>query len=112
MRTRFRNQRAKRPFAGGSSPLARLRARECASARDANRGVVPSFCGSAAERRLSRDLDGVYRFPVDRAARIALETTRAALDHHSQIERVTFVLFSDLVLFSDEHLRAFEAASA
>ena len=53
-----------------------------------------------------RDLDGVYRFPVDRAARIALETTSGGLDPHPQIERVTFVLFSD------EHLRAFEAASA
>jgi O-acetyl-ADP-ribose deacetylase (regulator of RNase III) len=48
---------------------------------------------------------GVYRFPVERAARIALETTREALDRHPQIERVTFVLFSD------EHQRAFEEAA-
>jgi O-acetyl-ADP-ribose deacetylase len=48
---------------------------------------------------------GVYRFPVDRAARIALETTREQLERHPQIERVTFVLFSD------EHLGAFEAAA-
>jgi O-acetyl-ADP-ribose deacetylase (regulator of RNase III) len=45
---------------------------------------------------------GVYRFPVDRAARIALETTRDALEHHPQIEEVRFVLFSD------EHLAAFQ----
>jgi O-acetyl-ADP-ribose deacetylase (regulator of RNase III) len=48
---------------------------------------------------------GVYRFPVERAARIALETTREALDRHPQIERVTFVVFSD------EHQRAFEEAA-
>jgi O-acetyl-ADP-ribose deacetylase len=48
---------------------------------------------------------GVYRFPVERAARIAVETTREELDRHPQIERVTFVLFSD------EHLRAFEEAA-
>ena len=47
---------------------------------------------------------GVYRFPVERAARIAVETTRRELDRHPEIERVTFVLFSD------EHLRAFEEA--
>jgi O-acetyl-ADP-ribose deacetylase (regulator of RNase III) len=48
---------------------------------------------------------GVYRFPVERAARIALETTREALEQHPQIERVTFVLFSD------DHRRAFEEAA-
>jgi O-acetyl-ADP-ribose deacetylase (regulator of RNase III) len=48
---------------------------------------------------------GVYRFPVDRAARLALGTTREQLERHPQIERVTFVLFSD------EHLGAFEAAA-
>jgi O-acetyl-ADP-ribose deacetylase (regulator of RNase III) len=45
---------------------------------------------------------GVYRFPVERAARIALETTQEALEHHPQIEEVRFVLFSD------EHLQAFQ----
>jgi O-acetyl-ADP-ribose deacetylase len=48
---------------------------------------------------------GVYHFPVDRAARIALETTRDELERHEPIERVTFVLFSD------EHLRVFEQAA-
>jgi O-acetyl-ADP-ribose deacetylase (regulator of RNase III) len=48
---------------------------------------------------------GVYRFPVDRAAKIALETTREELDRQPQIERVTFVLFSD------EHRDAFERAA-
>jgi O-acetyl-ADP-ribose deacetylase len=47
---------------------------------------------------------GVYRFPVDRAAEIALRTTAQFLDSNAQLERVTFVLFSD------DHLRAFEQA--
>jgi O-acetyl-ADP-ribose deacetylase len=47
---------------------------------------------------------GVYRFPVDRAAEIALTTTRKALEAHPEIEEVRFVLFSD------EHLAAFERA--
>ena len=47
---------------------------------------------------------GVYRFPVDRAARIALRTSAESLEAHTGIERVTFVLFSD------DHLRAFEDA--
>ena len=45
---------------------------------------------------------GVYRFPVARAAEIALRTTREELARQPQIERVTFVLFSD------EHRAAFE----
>lgn len=44
---------------------------------------------------------GIYRFPVERAARIALRTTQDELEHHPQIEEVRFVLFSD------EHLEAF-----
>jgi O-acetyl-ADP-ribose deacetylase len=47
---------------------------------------------------------GVYRFPVDRAAEIAVQTTAQFLDSNVQLERVTFVLFSD------DHLRAFEQA--
>jgi O-acetyl-ADP-ribose deacetylase (regulator of RNase III) len=47
---------------------------------------------------------GVYRFPIDRAAQIALRATRDQLDRLPEIERVTFVLFSD------EHLLAFERA--
>jgi len=47
---------------------------------------------------------GVYRFPVERAARIALRTTADFLETSAQLERVTFVLFSD------DHLRAFEQA--
>ena len=47
---------------------------------------------------------GVYRFPVERAATIALETTLEELERHPQIERVTFVLFSD------EHHRVFGQA--
>jgi O-acetyl-ADP-ribose deacetylase (regulator of RNase III) len=45
---------------------------------------------------------GVYRFPVRRAAEIALRTTMNELEEdHPQIERVTFVLFSD------EHFQTF-----
>lgn len=49
---------------------------------------------------------GVYRFPVERAAAVALETTREELRKHPEIELVRFVLFSD------EHLRAFQEAAA
>jgi len=47
---------------------------------------------------------GVYRFPVERAAQIALTTTARFLESTPQIEQVTFVLFSD------NHLRAFDEA--
>jgi O-acetyl-ADP-ribose deacetylase (regulator of RNase III) len=47
---------------------------------------------------------GVYGYPVDRAADVALRTTAAELERHPGVERVTFVLFSD------EHLAAFERA--
>jgi O-acetyl-ADP-ribose deacetylase len=47
---------------------------------------------------------GVYRFPVDRAARVALAATAEALEARPEIERVTFVLFSD------DHLAAFRDA--
>jgi O-acetyl-ADP-ribose deacetylase (regulator of RNase III) len=36
---------------------------------------------------------GVYGFPVDRAARIAIGTTAVELAHLPELERVTFVLF-------------------
>jgi O-acetyl-ADP-ribose deacetylase len=49
---------------------------------------------------------GIYRFPVERAASIALGTTAAELVRTPQIERVTFVLFSD------EHLRVFAGTLA
>lgn len=47
---------------------------------------------------------GIYRFPAERAAGIALRTTAEQLDRHETIERVTFVLFSE------SHLRTFEEA--
>jgi O-acetyl-ADP-ribose deacetylase (regulator of RNase III) len=37
---------------------------------------------------------GVYRFPVERAATIAVGTTRAALEAHPSVERVVFACFS------------------
>ena len=45
---------------------------------------------------------GVYGYPVEHAARVALETTHDELDRHPQIDEVRFVLFSD------EHLQAFK----
>jgi len=49
---------------------------------------------------------GIYGYPVQRAAEVALATTQAELERHPGIERVTFVLFSD------EHLDAFQSARA
>jgi O-acetyl-ADP-ribose deacetylase len=49
---------------------------------------------------------GIFGYPVEQAAEIALRTTRAGLELHGGIERVTFVLFSD------EHLDAFQSARA
>ena len=49
---------------------------------------------------------GIYRFPVERAASIALGTTADELERTPQIERVTFVLFSD------EHLQVFTGTLA
>lgn len=36
---------------------------------------------------------GVYGYPVDRAARVAMEATRAALDAHPAVEEARFWLF-------------------
>jgi O-acetyl-ADP-ribose deacetylase (regulator of RNase III) len=47
---------------------------------------------------------GVYGYPVEKAATVAIETTLHELERRPVIERVTFVLFSD------EHLAAFERA--
>jgi O-acetyl-ADP-ribose deacetylase (regulator of RNase III) len=49
---------------------------------------------------------GIYRFPVRRAADIALGTTIRELEQRPQIERVTFALFSD------EHFQTFAEALA
>ena len=47
---------------------------------------------------------GVYGYPVELAANVALATTSVELEKHPEIDQVTFVLFSK------EHLRAFEQA--
>jgi O-acetyl-ADP-ribose deacetylase (regulator of RNase III) len=49
---------------------------------------------------------GAFRFPLDRAARIAIGATAAELDARPGLERVTFVLFDG------DALAAFEAALA
>lgn len=38
---------------------------------------------------------GAYRFPIEKASRIALKTVLDYLNSHSDIEQVNFVLFSD-----------------
>ncbi len=38
---------------------------------------------------------GVYRFPIERAARIAFNTVKDFLEKHDGIEKVIFVTFSD-----------------
>ena len=38
---------------------------------------------------------GVYGFPKERATRIAVREVMAALERHEEIERVTFVAFSE-----------------
>jgi O-acetyl-ADP-ribose deacetylase (regulator of RNase III) len=38
---------------------------------------------------------GVYRYPIERACRIAIKTVKLFLSDHHDIERVVFVCFSD-----------------
>ena len=38
---------------------------------------------------------GVYGYPVDRAAQVAIDATRAALDEHPEVEEARFWLFGD-----------------
>jgi O-acetyl-ADP-ribose deacetylase (regulator of RNase III) len=47
---------------------------------------------------------GVYGYPLDLAARVAVDATRAALGEHPAVEEARFWLFGD------EAFRAFEAA--
>jgi O-acetyl-ADP-ribose deacetylase (regulator of RNase III) len=47
---------------------------------------------------------GIFGYPVELAAEVALGTTCAELERHPGIERVTFVLFSD------DHKAAFQRA--
>ena len=47
---------------------------------------------------------GIYAYPLDQAARVAIDATRAALEAHPEVEEARFWLFDDRAL------RAFEAA--
>jgi O-acetyl-ADP-ribose deacetylase (regulator of RNase III) len=47
---------------------------------------------------------GVYGYPLDHGARVAIEATRAALDAHPEVEEARFWLFGD------DAYAAFEAA--
>jgi O-acetyl-ADP-ribose deacetylase len=48
---------------------------------------------------------GVYRFPLDRAAHIALTTTAEELERRPEIDEVRFVLFDEHVLAAFEEAR-------
>ena len=50
---------------------------------------------------------GIYGYPLDRAARVAIDATRAALHEPGSIERVTFACFGDAAL--DAFRRALDA---
>jgi O-acetyl-ADP-ribose deacetylase (regulator of RNase III) len=52
--------------------------------------AAENFCHSIAFPAIST---GVYRFPIARAARIAVATTTKALKEHSAVERVVFACF-------------------
>ena len=39
---------------------------------------------------------GIYGYPIEQAAAVALSTTMASLDERGEIERVTFVLFDSV----------------
>ena len=52
--------------------------------------AAENACRSVAFPAIST---GVYRFPVERAAGIAVATTIAALEEHPSIERVVFACF-------------------
>ena len=67
--------------------------------RRASRSPTELACRTVAFPAIST---GVYGYPVERAAEVALRTTRDELAKHPEIEEVRFVLFSD------EHLRAFQ----
>ncbi len=58
------------------------RSLEVASANGVRRLAFPSIS------------TGAYRFPIERAARLALRAVRRYLDEHDDIELVRFVLFS------------------
>ena len=49
---------------------------------------------------------GIFRFPLDRAARVALGTTAAELERLPAIDEVRFVLFDDRSLAAFENARA------
>ncbi|MCG8418104.1 MAG: O-acetyl-ADP-ribose deacetylase [Proteobacteria bacterium] len=54
---------------------------------------------------------GVYRFPLERATRIAFATVRDVLEHQSSIKQVTFCCFSEHDLHMYERI-ASESATA
>ena len=76
------------------------------AARPCHRRSLEVAARAGAHRRVPGHLDRRYGFPIERAARIGLATVAEELDARPELERVTFVLFSD------DHLRAFEQALA
>ncbi len=77
---------------GGDAEEAELLARchECSIALAAEHG-----CASVAFPAIST---GVYGYPVDRAAAVAIPATRAAMGRHPAVADVRFVLFDDHTL--------------
>ena len=46
---------------------------------------------------------GVYGYPLDQAAAVAIAATRAALDDHPEVEEARFWLFGDAAYAAFEH---------
>ncbi|HEX3359011.1 MAG TPA: macro domain-containing protein, partial [Tepidisphaeraceae bacterium] len=47
---------------------------------------------------------GVYRFPLERAAEIAIREVRAFLESHPQIQEVIFASFGSQALETNQHI--------
>lgn len=85
-------------YAGGGAGEAQLLA---ACHRNALQLAAATNCGTVAFPAISC---GVYGYPVEQAAAVAMEAVASALRELPQLEQVTFVLFSE------EHHAVFEAA--
>jgi len=82
---------------GGDEGEAELLARchACSIALAAEHG-----CASIAFPAIST---GVYGYPVDRAAAVALAAARAAMERYPAVADVRFVLFDDRAVAAFEH---------
>ena len=80
--------------------------------RPADSRLLASCYRSSLQLALDRGLStvafpavscGVYGYPIEAACKVALDTVLEMLDGHDQLEKVTFVLFSeaDLAVYRD-----------